>query len=73
MQVSEDIYELLNIEEIFSEVTISSKNWVIFSIYKPPYYSDLLAFFIELEKYLNQARENYDNFIVMGDFNMNIR
>ena len=37
-------YELLNIEEICSKVTISNKNWVIFIIYKPPYYSNLLAF-----------------------------
>ena len=46
---------------------------VIFSIYKAPDYSNLLAFFKELRKYLNQASENYDNFIVMGNFNIDIR
>ena len=66
-------YELLNIEVICSEVTISNKNWVIFSIYRQLDYSNLLAFFKELGKYLNQACENYDNFIEMGDFNTNIR
>ena len=66
-------YESLNVEVICSEVTISNKNWVIFSIYRPPHYSNLLAFFKELGKYLNQACENYDNFIVMGDFNIDIR
>ena len=66
-------YESLNIEVICSEVTISNKNWVIFSIYRPPDYSNLLAFFKELGKYLNQTRENYHNFIVMGDFNIDIR
>ena len=66
-------YESLNIEVICSEVTISNKNWVIFSIYRPPDYSNLLAFFKELGKYLNMASENYDNFIVMGDFNIDIR
>ena len=65
--------ESLNIEVICSEVTISNKNWVIFSIYRPPDYSNLLAFFKELGKYLNQASENYDNFIEMGDFNIDIR
>ena len=65
--------ESLNIEVISSEVTISNKNWVIFSIYSPPHYSNLLAFFKELGKYLNQACENYDSFIVMGDFNIDIR
>ena len=52
---------------------MSNKNWVIFSIYRPPDYSNLLAFFKELGKYLNMASENYDNFIVMGDFNIDIR
>ena len=66
-------YESLNIEVISSEVTISNKNCVIFSIYKAPDYSNLLAFFKELRKYLNQASENYDNFIVMGNFNIDIR
>ena len=32
-----------------------------------------MAFFNELRKYLNQASENYDNFIVMGNFNIDIR
>ena len=66
-------YESFNIEVICSKVIIWNKNWVIFSIYRPPTYSNLLAFFEELGKYLNQASENYDNFIVMGDFNIQIR
>ena len=32
-----------------------------------------MAFFKELGKYLNQASENYDNLIVMGDFNIDVR
>ena len=44
---------------------------MIFSINKPPEYFNLLAFFKKLGKYLNQACKNY-NFIVMGDFNINI-
>ena len=66
-------YESLNIEVISSEVTISNKTWVTFSIYRPPYYTNLLTFFKELGKYLNQACQNYDNFIAMGDFNIDIR
>ena len=66
-------YESLNIEVICSEVTISNKNWVIFSIYRPPDYSNLLAFFEELGKYLDQVSENFDNFIVMTDFNIDKR
>ena len=63
----------LNIKVICSEVTISNKNWVIFSIYWPPNYSNFLAFFKELEKYLHQTSENYDKFTVMGYFNIDIR
>ena len=46
-------YEPFSIEVICSEVTISNKNWVIFSIYRPTDYSNLLTFFKELRKYLN--------------------
>ena len=66
-------YELLNIEIIFSKITISNKIWVIFRIYRSPDYSNLMAFFKELGKYLNKASENYDRFIVMEDFNTFIR
>lgn len=54
---------------ICSEVTILNKNWFIFSKYRPPDNSNLLAYFKELRKYLNQACKNYDNFIVMRGFN----
>ena len=69
----EFVRKSLNIEIIFSEVTISNKNWIIISIYIPPHYSNLLAFFKEPGKYLNQACENYDNIIIRGDFNIDIR
>ena len=40
------------------KVIVSNKNWVIFSIYRPPDCSNLLALFKERRKYLNQACEN---------------
>ena len=43
------------------------------TIYRPPHYSNLLVFFKEPGKYLNQACENYDYFIVMRDFNIDVR
>ena len=46
-------YGSINIEVICSELIISNGNWVIFSIYTPPDYSNLLVFFKELGKYLN--------------------
>ena len=67
------VNDSLNIEAICSEVNIPNKNWIVFSIYRPPDYSNLLALFRQLGKYLNLASENYDNFIVMKDFNIDIR
>ena len=55
------------------KVIASNKNWVIFSICRALDYSNILAFLKELGKYLNEASKAYDNFIVMGDFNINIR
>lgn len=66
-------YQSLNIEVVCSEVTISKKIFVLFSIYRQQDYSNLMILFIELGKYLNQACENYDNFSLMGDSNINIR
>ena len=66
-------YLSLIIKVICSKVAISNKIWVIFSIYRPPYYSSLLTFSKELGEYLNQVSENYVNFIVMGDFKIQIR
>ena len=42
-------YDLLNIEVICSKVKISNKISVIFSIYRPPGYSNLLASLKNLE------------------------
>ena len=56
---------MLNIEVICSEVTISNKNWVIFSIHRLVKTRYL--------KYLNQTCKNYDNFIVMRDIDIDIR
>ena len=42
-------------------------------MYKPPDYTNLLTFFKDLEKHLNQVCENFANFIAMGDFNITIR
>ena len=67
-------YESLNIELIGSDVTIPNKNCVILSIYRPPDYYNLLAFSKELgAKYLNQAGENDDIFIVMGNYSIGTR
>ena len=54
-------------------LTISYKNWVCFSVYRLPSQENLELFFEELSSCLSKASETYENFIVMGDFNIDIR
>ena len=43
-----------------------------FSIYRPPFYDNLELFFDELTSSLSKASESYENFIVMGDLNVDV-
>ena len=58
------------IEIICSDLMVSKKRWVIFSIYRPPDASNLELFFRELSSSLNSALDKYDNVIVIGDINI---
>ena len=60
-------------ECIFSEITFSKKKWVIFSIYRPPNAENLTDFFKEMTILLTKAMSNYENIIVMGNFNIDIK
>ena len=66
-------FETVNKECICSELIISNKKWVCFTIYRPPSQENLELFFEELSSCLSKASETYENFIVMGDFNIDIR
>ena len=66
------IFESRKSECICSEITISKKKWLCFSIYRPPSYDNLELFFDELSSSLSKASESYENLIVMGDFNIDI-
>ena len=57
-------------ESICSELLISKKKWFCMSIYRPPNYNNLSTFFDEITLSLNKAALKFENFIVMGDFNM---
>ena len=59
-------------EVICSEFTISNKKWICFSVYRPPTQNNLECFFNELTTSLSQASVMCDNFIVMGDFNIDV-
>jgi len=65
-------FETFVSESICSEITISNKKWFCMSIYRPPNYTNLSTFFDEVNFSLSKASTKYDNFIVMGDFNIDI-
>ena len=57
---------------ICSEFTISNKKWIYFSVYRPPTQKNLECFFNKLTTLLSQASVMCDNFILMGDFNIDV-
>ena len=57
---------------ICSELTISNRKWIWFSIYRPLNSQNLVHFFNELSDSLSKGNESYENFIVMRDFNKDI-
>ena len=66
-------YERRYSDCICSEITISKKKWVIFSIYRPPNVEHLTGFFKEMSISLTKVTSNYGIIFVMGDFNIDIK
>ena len=60
-------------ECICSELTISKRRWLCFSRYRPPDPGNLSIFFEELSESLSKAILKYQNIIIMGDFNMDLK
>ena len=65
-------FETVISESIFSEITISRKKWFCMDIYRPPNFNNLDTFFKEVTDSLSKASLTYENFIVMGDFDIDI-
>ena len=57
----------------FSELTISKENWICFSIYRSPSRGNIKTFFEEMNEVISKAFCIYENLIVMGDFNIDIK
>ena len=60
-------------ECICSEFTISKKRWVCCSIYRPPSTENIKRFFEEMNEVISKALCKYENLIVMGDSNIDIK
>ena len=60
-------------ECICSKLTISKSRWLCFSIYRPTDPGNLSIFFEELSESSSKAILKYQNIIIMGDFNMDLK
>ena len=59
-------------ESICSELVISKKKWFCMCIYRPPNCDNLLLFLTKITLSLNKSAINFENFIVRGDFNIDL-
>ena len=66
-------YEEKNIESICFEIAINKRKWLIFAIYRPPNNSNLQLFFQYLNKMADKAFDKYENIIILGDINIDIK
>ena len=65
-------FETVILESICSEITISRKKWFCLGIYRLPKFNNLDAFFKEVSDSLSKASLTYEEFIITGDFNIEI-
>ena len=62
-------FEVSSLELLCSELVVTKKKWIIYSVYRPPN-CNLDIFFSHLSTSLNRALDKYDNTIIMGDINI---
>ena len=65
-------YELNVYKIICSQLTISKNKWFCLSIYRPPLYNIIVGFFEGMTLCLSKASTKYENFVIMGDFNIDV-
>ena len=63
----------LNSEIILSEITIKNNKWAIFNAYRSPCNSNIGTLLGDLSSLLNKYLSKYDNVIIMGDFNIDVK
>ena len=60
-------------EIVSPELKIKNKQCIVFSVYRPPKESNLITFFQDLTFLLNKHLSTYNNVVVMGDFNTDVK
>ena len=64
---------MLTHESVCSELKIAKKKWLCLGIYRPPTPENLASFFEELTDSLSKGKEFYKNFIILSDFNIDVK
>ena len=62
-------FEVSSLELLCSELVVTKKKWIIYSVYRPPNF-DIETFLSSLSTSINRALDKYDNIIIMGDINI---
>ena len=62
-----------NSEIILFEFSVSNKKWLLLGNYKPPPSQNDLSFINKLNLALNLLSLIYENFVLLGDFNMSTK
>ena len=58
---------------VCSELTIAKKRWLCLGIYRRPTCENLASFYEELADSLSKRSELYENLIILGDFNIDVK
>ena len=58
---------------VCSELTIAKKRWLCLGIYRRPTRENLASFYEELTDSLSKRSEFYENLIILGDFNIDVK
>ena len=66
-------YEPKHSKCLISELTFTNKNWICFSIYRTAESSNLSMFFEELAISLTKAILKYENLLIIGGFNIDVK
>ena len=56
-------------ETICLEFTLSKKKWCVLFVCRPPQNNNKVLFFNEISINLNQIKNKYEHFTIMGDLN----
>ena len=64
---------MLTHESVCSELTIAKKKCLCLGMYQPPVSENLVLFYGELTESLSKGSKFYENFIVLGDCNIDVK